>query len=371
MRLGVDPARDGEAGELERSLLLLASHRVPIHEERADVCGADAGANIELDRQSLTRVLVPRQVGQEASGVHEDGVTTRGPLVGDPVVVQSTPQVGRLADPVRQVGLVQSLGQADGERREVAPGQTAIRHVALARDDQRLDVRNMLALFADAEETAHVGDGVLLRTHREDVRVREELLGDLTRGLVRIARLALLDEERVLRVAGGIDHDREVMTFRDLGGRLHVGHRHRLAPDGVVRDRHDDASNVLRAVLGDDALQHVDVHVALERSLTARVEALRADAVDRPPACEPDMGACGVEEGVGDHEHAGPVHEYREEHLLSGATLVYRLDVLVAEDVARSIDELVVAAPTRVGLVAAQHGSPLVVAHRARPAVGL
>lgn len=58
--LGVDAPRDGEPSELQRCLLGGASLGVAIHQIRTDIAATDTGFDIQLNRQRLTRELMPR-----------------------------------------------------------------------------------------------------------------------------------------------------------------------------------------------------------------------------------------------------------------------------------------------------------------------
>ena len=147
--------------------------------------------------------------------------------------------------------------------------------------------------------------------------------------------------------------------------RAQVVERHRLPAARVVRDRDEHARHVV-AALGEQPLERVDVHVALERVRGARVAPLGDDQVDRLGAGRLDVGARRVEMGVVRDDLARPA-EHGEEDPLRRAALVRRDDVLEREQLAHRVAEDEARRRAGVGLVAALDRRPLVAAHRAVP----
>ena len=100
-----------------------------------------------------------------------------------------------------------------------------------------------------------------------------------------------------------------------------VGHGDGLAAAGVVGDGEHDERDALAAVLGDEALQSVDIHTAFERPLGLGVGAFGEGEVQRFGSGEFDVGAGGVEVGVVGDDVAG-LAEAGEEDALDLAALV-------------------------------------------------
>ena len=75
--VGVDPARDGQAHQLQRRAVVLAGLGVAALGDVAALHGAHAGLDVDLGRQRLGRELVLVDVRQEALGVEEDRVAAR------------------------------------------------------------------------------------------------------------------------------------------------------------------------------------------------------------------------------------------------------------------------------------------------------
>jgi len=88
----------------------------------------------------------------------------------------------------------------------------------------------------------------------------------------------------------------------------------RLAAAGVVGHRQHDAGNRV-AVLGQEGLQPVEVHVALERVVAARIEPFGDDQVVAFGAGRFDVAARRVEMGVGRDHPAGPAEDREQDRL--------------------------------------------------------
>ena len=151
--------------------------------------------------------------------------------------------------------------------------------------------------------------------------------------------------------------------------RLHVRHRDRLAAGHVDGAGERDVRDLLRAVLGDERLELVEVDVALERVQALGVVGLVADHVDEDAA-----GALLVQPRRREVHVPGDVLARLDRDLadqvLGAAALVRRNDVLVAVEALDRRLEAVEVAAAGVGLVAEHHPGPLAVAHRVRAGVG-
>ena len=123
------------------------------------------------------------------------------------------------------------------------------------------------------------------------------------------------------------------------------------------------------AALGDERVQRVDVHVALERVDGRRVATLGDDEVDGLGAGGLDVGAGRVEMGVVGDDLARAADD-AEQDLLGGAALVGGDDVLEREQLLDALQEANHDGEPGVALVAVLDGGPLVAAHRAGAGIG-
>ena len=186
---------------------------------------------------------------------------------------------------------------------------------------------------------------------------------------VRVALLALLDEEGVLHHPRGVEEDLDAARLAPRSKLADVGHRHRLAAGHVHRARERHVRDLRRADLGDEALQLGEVDVALERRQGLRVVGLVDDHVvegcprqllvepRRREVHVPGDVVAGLDQGLADQ-------------VLRPAALVRRDEVPVAVEAPDGLLEVVVVAAPRVRLVAEHHPGPLAVAHGRRPRVG-
>ena len=109
---------------------------MPPEHDRADLAAADAALEVERDGERLARVLERRDVRQQRPRVEVDGVAAERLDERDAGRVERLAEVGRRADPVAQVVLVDDLAQALGDRLEVAAGEAAVGREALGQDQQ-------------------------------------------------------------------------------------------------------------------------------------------------------------------------------------------------------------------------------------------
>ncbi len=72
--VGIDPARYGESGQLQRGFQLLARILITAQQERTYLHAAHTGFQIEGIGQRLTRELMIGDPGQHAAGIDENGM---------------------------------------------------------------------------------------------------------------------------------------------------------------------------------------------------------------------------------------------------------------------------------------------------------
>ena len=162
-------------------------------------------------------------------------------------------------------------------------------------------------LVSKAQDTAHVGKGVLLQAHGEAIGVGEHFLHNLGNGLAREAILVFVDEEGVFREATSVEEERDALAPRKSGGFSNVGHGYRLASGPVVGDCHEDHGGVVMFVK--EVGRRRNVKVALEWILLANqlgregvVEARLGEGLQ----LEPGLGGIDtgrIKEAVADDAH--------------------------------------------------------------------
>ena len=164
---------------------------------------------------------------QERARVEVDRVAADGLDDRDAGRVERLAEVGGRADAVAQVVLVDDLAQALGDRLEVAPGEAAVGREALGEDQQ---VAALLGqrVVAHREPAADVGEAVLLGAHRHAVGEGRHLAHDVGDRTVGLARLAGLDEPRVLGEPAGVEEERHAVAVADRAD-LRAGSRARPA----------------------------------------------------------------------------------------------------------------------------------------------
>ena len=187
--------------------------------------------------------------------------------------------------------------------------------------------------------------------------------------LVRVPGFALLDEERVLHHPGRVQEEPYSVPVAERPEGAHAGHAHRLAARHVDGAGQADVGDLPGAFAGDQALQLLQIHVALERVLADRVVGLGDDHVDEDAARALLVLPGGREVHVRGHELAG-ADRYLADQVLGAAALVGRDHMPVAVGLADGCLEVVEVPRARVGLVAEHERRPLPVAHRVRARVG-
>ena len=91
-------------------------------------------------------------------------------------------EIGSRSNAILQVILVQDLLQANRNRFEIAPGEAAVRGIALGQNEQVFfPLRKRVVI--GAQEPTDICQTVFLRGHGAAIAVAEHLLRDLLRGL--------------------------------------------------------------------------------------------------------------------------------------------------------------------------------------------
>ena len=364
----------------------------------------------------------------------------------DPGLVEALGQILALLHAAVHVTEVAALIQAAGQGHDVPAAHAAVGVVAVAGDlldlqqhahvgldaSVLVEVGELLpeqALITEGQHAAHVGVAVLLGGHGEAVAVREHFRGDLGDGFVLIAGLVHLDEVAVLRPAGHVEDQGDVILPGNPVNLLDVAHGDGVAADGVIGDAGEDQGHILGADALDQLLQLVDVHVALERVLLIAsalgnlIQQLLVIEVAGDGAHLLDVALGGVEVAVGGdgkdlagmalgqnllhnlHQHGlggpallddkavGALHlrgaAVEEASLiLAQVQLVHHLlhvpavgahqvdgllPVLLPaplKDVAEGIQQDIIAGVPAIGLVAQEEGGPLLVGHGGGAGVG-
>ena len=209
---------------------------------------------VEFHGQRLAGELVRRDVGQHARGIDIDGVAAGRLDDGDAVVGDVAAEVAGGDDAVVQVVGVEDLFQADGDRVQVAAGQSAVGGEAFGQDEQ---VGLLLedAVVVGAEQAADVGEGVLLGGEGAAVGERKHFLGDLFWRPIGVAGLALADEPGIFGEAAGVQVERNAVARADGLDGLDVRHGDRLSAAGVVGDGQHDERDLGGALGGDQGFQ--------------------------------------------------------------------------------------------------------------------
>ncbi len=304
----------------------------------------------------------------ESAGIEKHRVPAHRPHERHAQGFEPSAQVHHRGVAIDLVVLLQGFVQPHGNDFQIAPRQPAVGGKALAQNQQVPEILRPLIVVA-GEESADVRQTVLLAAHRRRVGMGKHLPCDVRQRLVAVALLVLLDEVGVLGKAAGVDHQRDAMPAQNRLDRAYIGHGHRLAAAGVVGHGHHAEGNLRGPVLVDAVPQFVQVHVALERRLQARLQPFGTDQVHRPRPDVFDVRPCGVEVAVvGDH--VAGLEPRLGENALGRPALVRGENVLHARDAAHRALKVLPRPAARVALVAEHHGRPLLRGHRARAAVG-
>jgi hypothetical protein len=167
---------------------------------------------------------------------------------------------------------------------------------------------------------------VLFRAHRHPVGERRDVVDDVNNGPAGLSLLALVDEPGVLSESARVKEKRNAVPIAYGPNRAEVAQRDRLPTARVVGDRREHDRDIRRP-LGEEPLERVDVHVALERMNRRRLATLGDDQVERLRPGRLDIRSGRVEVSVVRNDLARPAED-TEEDLLRGPTLVGGDDVL-------------------------------------------
>jgi hypothetical protein len=121
---------------------------------------------------------------------------------------------------------------------------------------------------------------------------------DINHGNVLVTGLPELDEPGVFGEPAGIDKQRDAVTLTDFMGLADILHRYRLPATGVVGHRDHAQRNIVRTGVSNKLFQRLDIHVALERVFSLRVQTFFDHKIHSAGALRLDIGAGGVEMGV-------------------------------------------------------------------------
>ena len=227
----------------------------------------------------------------------------------------------------------------------------------------------VLLTVVQRQPAADVHQRVFLAAHGAAVGVGAELAQDLGDLFAGIARLALLDEVRVLDRARGVEHDRDAVPVAERAQIARVLHRDRLAAGHVHRRGQAEVGHMRCADLGDQRFELAQIHVALERMEALRIVRLIDDHIHEGAAGQLLMQPGGGEVHVAGHEIALLDVDLRED-VLGAAALMGGHHVLVAVILLDGGFEVVEVAAAGIGFVAHHHAGPLIVAHRRRAGIG-
>ena len=353
--MGVGAAGDGETDQVHRGRGLGAVWLQAEH-DGSDLAGPHSAFGVQGAGQRLARVVQRVQVRQQGARVDEDGVAPEGDDDRHSRRLQRLTEVGDRPYPVAQVVMVGALGQALGDRLQVAAGEPAVGGEALGEDFQGAALLGQ-AVVVEGQPAADVGQGVLLGRHRHPVGQGGHLPDDAGDRDVGVAGLDGLDEPRVLREPARIQEQRLAVPVTDVADGPDVGQADRLAAAGIVRHGQHHQRD-MDGPLGEQPVQRRDVHVALERVPQRRLQALRDEQVDGLRPGELDVGPGGVEVGVVRDDPARAAG-HGEQDLLRGPALVRGQDVPEREQAGHRRTEPLERGRPRVRLIAALHPGPL------------
>jgi len=329
-------AQHGEAHELHR--------RGAGEHYAADLARAHAAFEIERVREGDAGELAALDVRERRGGGDIDG---RGPPVGRT--------------------LVEHFLEARGDRFEIVAGEAAVGREAFG-EDQEIAALLRERVVIEREEAADIRQTVLLRRHQRAVREAEHLLGDLFRRAAMLSRLALPDEPRVFRETAGVEEERLSVAMRELAHAAQIFERDRLSSARIVRHRHHHHRHP-PAFFIENALERLQVHVALERMDERRLPPFRDHQIARRGAFMLDIRARRIEVNVVQH-HVTDLQRGMKEDALRSAALMGGDDVFESREIADDVLEPLVRSRAGVRLVALHQRAPLRRRHRAGAGVG-
>ncbi len=300
-------------------------------------------------------------------------MTAGGRLDGDARLGQPLAEISHLTDAIGQILLVHPFPQADGQRRHVTAGETAVGNEPLHRHAAHLHRAEQVEILLEAAKTADIDQPVLFGRHGEHVPQGKHLAYYLLDAALGVIRVALLDKPGVFGKAGGIDHHRNMVTTCKLGNSLHIAHGDRLTASTVAGDSDDDSGHVVGPQRLYGVGQATEIEIPLPGIRRSGVEGLWCEQVDGPRARQLYMGLGGVEVVVGDEDRRlalATLDQLGKEDLLGPAPLVGGHHMLVAKQLAHGTLQLDEVAAARIGFIPHHDAGPLAIGHGARAAVG-
>ena len=193
--------------------------------------------------------------------------------------------------------------------------------------------------------------------------------GDLAYRHVLAGCLAGLDEVEVILQEARVEDGHNAVLAAYLADVVHILQGERLAADEVRAGLYAQEGDVLRARLGDEAAQLVEVDVALEGVVARGLYALVAEQLGHGAAEAGDVRLGRGEVEVHRHHVAG-LHEGDGEDVLAGAALVGGEEEVRAEELVHLGLQPVEGRAAGVAVVADEHRGGLAVAHAVDAGVG-
>ena len=366
--VGVGTAGDGHAVQLQLGHDFFAGDGVLVFKgQSAEPHAAHGAFPVDFDGEHVRGEVLLGNVGEEASGVDEDGVAAHGTDNRHAALDEHVAEHADLAQAVGHVFFIHHFAQAHGQSVGVASGKAAVGDEAF--EEHHAGQQVHVVLFgAEHHQTADVDHGVLLAGNGGAVGGIHHGLQNGGHAHVRAFRFAFLDEEGVFGHAGGV----EEQLFAVLSGHgAHVAQvlqAHGLAAAGVVGDGDHDEGNLV-AVRLEGVFQLGEVDVALEGLFEFGLEGGVNHAVDGRGLRVEHVRAGGVEGHVDGNEVAG-LHQRADENVFRRAALMGGNDVVEAQHFLHGVLEAEEAVGAGVGFVAQHEGGPLFLAQRAGAGVG-
>ena len=366
--VGVGTAGNGHAVQFQLGHDLLAGHGVLVFEGQGTEAHAAHGAfAVDFDGEHVGREVLLRNVGQEASGIDEDGVAAHGTDDRNAAFDEHVAEHADLAEAVGHVFFVGHFTQTDGQGVEITSGQTAVGDEAFEQHHAGQEV-HVVFFMAQGDHAADIDHRVLLAGYGGAVGGVHHGLEDGGHAHAGAFLLAFLDEESVFRHAGGVEEQLLAVLLGHGADVTQVLQADGLAAAGVVGHGHHDEGNLV-AVFLEGALQLGEVHIAFEGLFQFGLEGGVHHAVHRGGLRVEHVGAGGVEGHVDGNVVTG-LHQRADENVFRSTALMRGNDIVETHDFLDGVLEAVKAVGTGIGLVAQHEGRPLFLAESTGSGVG-
>ena len=178
VRVGVDAARDGQAGQLQFGMPVPAGGRVAAGADDAALHRANTRHAVELGGERLRRKVLLRHVRQNSTGVQEHGVPANRQHNRNARIPNLVAQVLDLADSCVNMVIADALGNADRESLHIAARHATIGVQTLVNDDHGAGALVQVRVV-HREEAADIDHRVI---EPEAHRPRAALLGGVGHG---------------------------------------------------------------------------------------------------------------------------------------------------------------------------------------------